>query len=73
MRLHSMEIPHGDLNKYNFIVGRPSSISRTPYKMQAKKEWSFFACSTEQLTEETGRSRRWLFSRILYYTGIERY
>lgn len=58
-RLHSLGIVHGDLNKYNFIVG-PTGTSLIDFengikngsKEAMEKE---FACLAEQLLEETGR------------------
>ena len=58
-RLHSLGIVHGDLNKYNFIVG-PTRTTLVDFedaikngsKEAMQKE---FAGLTEQLTEETGR------------------
>jgi len=58
-RLHSLGIVHGDLNKYNFIVG-PSRTTLIDFE-NARKNGSEeamqdeFARLTEQLTEETGR------------------
>lgn len=58
-RLHSLGIVHGDLNKYNFIVGHTrttlidfENAIKNGSKDAMQKE---FVCLTEQLTEETGR------------------
>lgn len=58
--LHSLGIVHGDLNKYNFIVGPTrttliidfENAIKNGSKEAMQKE---FAYLTEQLTEETGR------------------
>jgi tRNA A-37 threonylcarbamoyl transferase component Bud32 len=63
-RLHSLGIVHGDLNKYNFIVG-PSRTTLIDFE-NARKNGSEeamqdeFARLTEQLTEETGRGGRYM-------------
>lgn len=59
-RLHSLGIVHGDLNKYNFIVGSCGKISLIDFE-NARNDGSEeamqeeYAHLTEQLTEETGR------------------
>ena len=58
-RLHSLGIVHGDLNKYNFIIGptRTTLIDFEDAIKNGSKEamQKEFARLTEQLTEETGR------------------
>jgi tRNA A-37 threonylcarbamoyl transferase component Bud32 len=58
-RLHSLGIVHGDLNKYNFIIGptRTTLIDFEGARKNGSKEAmeKEFAGLTEQLTEETGR------------------
>ena len=58
-RLHSLGIVHGDLNKYNFIIGPTrttlidfENATKNGSKEEMQKE---FTRLTEQLTEETGR------------------
>ena len=58
-RLHSLGIVHGDLNKYNFIIGPTKTTlvdfensTKNGSKEEMQKE---FTGLTEQLTEETGR------------------
>ena len=58
-RLHSLGIVHGDLNKYNFIIGPTKTTlidfekaTKNGSKEEMQKE---FTRLTEQLTEETGR------------------
>ncbi|KAF8801441.1 hypothetical protein BYT27DRAFT_7147422 [Phlegmacium glaucopus] len=63
-RLHSLGIVHGDLNKYNFIVG-PTRTTLIDFERAVKngsKEamQKEFAGLTEQLTEETGRGGGYL-------------
>lgn len=54
-RLHSLGILHGDLNKYNFIVG-PTGITLSARKKNGNKDamQKEFASLADRLIEETG-------------------
>ena len=56
-RLHSLGIDHGDLNKYNFIIGpNRTTVIEDALKNGSKEAMEkAFAILTEQLTDEIGR------------------